>query len=77
MSLKTVHTLEAQLRLSEFFPVQMGPFFYLVSWNLTEEQDLVKELVALSTQEQVRAIRELPRSFEEKKIIRWVSTGKE
>lgn len=43
----------------------------LVSWLSTEEQDLVKELVALSTPERVRAIRDLPRSFEEKKIIRW------
>lgn len=48
-----------------------------VSWHLTEEQELVKELVALSTPERVRAIRDLPRSFEEKKIIRWVSTGKD
>lgn len=44
---------------------------------MTEEQDLVKELVALSTQERVQAIRDLARSFEEKKHIRWVSTGKD
>ncbi|KAM6971884.1 transmembrane channel-like protein 5 [Aplochiton taeniatus] len=35
-----------------------------------EEQDLVKELVALSTRERIRAIRGLPMSFEEKKTIR-------
>ncbi|XP_015237138.1 PREDICTED: transmembrane channel-like protein 5 [Cyprinodon variegatus] len=35
-----------------------------------EEQDLVKELVALSITEQIKKIRELPRSFEEKKHIR-------
>lgn len=35
-----------------------------------EEQDLVKELVALSTQERVQAIRDLPKSFEEKQNIR-------
>ncbi|XP_041790087.1 transmembrane channel-like protein 5 [Chelmon rostratus] len=36
----------------------------------SEEQNLVKELVALSTQDRVRAIRDLPMSFEEKKLIR-------
>ncbi|KAM3864562.1 transmembrane channel-like protein 5 [Diretmus argenteus] len=36
----------------------------------TEEQNLVKELVALSTRDRVRAIRDLPMSFEEKKHIR-------
>ncbi|KAM6939838.1 transmembrane channel-like protein 5 [Xenentodon cancila] len=35
-----------------------------------EEQNLVKGLVALSTREQIRAIRDLPMSFEEKKHIR-------
>ncbi|XP_026214685.1 transmembrane channel-like protein 5 [Anabas testudineus] len=35
-----------------------------------EEQNLVKELVALSTRDQIRAIRELPMSFGEKKHIR-------
>ncbi|XP_017272380.1 transmembrane channel-like protein 5 [Kryptolebias marmoratus] len=35
-----------------------------------EEQNLVKELVALSTREQVRQIRGLPMSFERKKHIR-------
>ncbi|KAI3352842.1 hypothetical protein L3Q82_019414, partial [Scortum barcoo] len=35
-----------------------------------EEQDLVKELVALSTRDQIRAIRDLPMSFGEKKHIR-------
>ncbi|XP_054459565.1 transmembrane channel-like protein 5 [Anoplopoma fimbria] len=35
-----------------------------------EEQDLVKELVALSTRDQIRAIRDLPMSFDEKKHIR-------
>ncbi|XP_069560971.1 transmembrane channel-like protein 5 [Brachyistius frenatus] len=35
-----------------------------------EEQNLVKELVALSTRDQIRAIRDLPMSFEEKKHIR-------
>lgn len=39
---------------------------------LTEEQNLVKELVAMSTREQIQAIRDLPMSFEEKKLIRWV-----
>ncbi|XP_037546198.1 transmembrane channel-like protein 5 [Nematolebias whitei] len=34
-----------------------------------EEQNLVKELIALSTREQIRQIRELPMSFEEKKHI--------
>ncbi|XP_061578825.1 transmembrane channel-like protein 5 [Cololabis saira] len=35
-----------------------------------EEQNLVKELVSLSTREQIQAIRNLPMSFEEKKHIR-------
>ncbi|XP_068178764.1 transmembrane channel-like protein 5 isoform X2 [Antennarius striatus] len=35
-----------------------------------EEQNQVKELVAMSTQDRVRAIRDLPMSFEEKKRIR-------
>ncbi|KAM7009674.1 transmembrane channel-like protein 5 [Tautogolabrus adspersus] len=35
-----------------------------------EEQNLVKELVALSTHEQIRALRDRPMSFEEKKHIR-------
>ncbi|XP_070841402.1 transmembrane channel-like protein 5 [Chaetodon trifascialis] len=35
-----------------------------------EEENLVKELVAMSTQGRVRAIRDLPMSFEEKKLIR-------
>ncbi|XP_056228090.1 transmembrane channel-like protein 5 [Seriola aureovittata] len=35
-----------------------------------EQQDLVKEFVALSTQDRIRAIRDLPMSFEEKKHIR-------
>ncbi|XP_028256116.1 transmembrane channel-like protein 5 [Parambassis ranga] len=35
-----------------------------------EEQDRVNELVAMSTRERIRAIRELPMSFEEKKHIR-------
>ncbi|XP_040892551.1 transmembrane channel-like protein 5 [Toxotes jaculatrix] len=35
-----------------------------------EEQNLVKELVALSTRDRIRAIRDLPMSFEEKKHIR-------
>uniref|UniRef100_A0A3B3X4I5 Transmembrane channel-like protein n=1 Tax=Poecilia mexicana TaxID=48701 RepID=A0A3B3X4I5_9TELE len=38
----------------------------------TEEQNLIKELVALSTTEQIRKIRELPVSFEEKKHVRLV-----
>uniref|UniRef100_A0A3Q2PPQ4 Transmembrane channel-like protein n=1 Tax=Fundulus heteroclitus TaxID=8078 RepID=A0A3Q2PPQ4_FUNHE len=37
----------------------------------TEEENLVKELVDLSTTEQIRKIRELPMSFEAKKYIRW------
>ncbi|KAM6942340.1 transmembrane channel-like protein 5 [Lycodopsis pacificus] len=36
----------------------------------TEEQNLVKELVALSTRDRIRAIRDLPMSFDEKKHIR-------
>ncbi|XP_034755309.1 transmembrane channel-like protein 5 isoform X1 [Etheostoma cragini] len=35
-----------------------------------EEQNLVKELVALSTQDRIRAIRDLPMSVDEKKHIR-------
>ncbi|XP_029364795.1 transmembrane channel-like protein 5 [Echeneis naucrates] len=35
-----------------------------------EEQNLVKELIDLSTRDRIRAIRELPMSFEEKKRIR-------
>ncbi|XP_068585181.1 transmembrane channel-like protein 5 [Cebidichthys violaceus] len=35
-----------------------------------EEQNLVKELVALSTRDRIRAIRDLPMSFEEKQHIR-------
>ncbi|XP_018520346.1 transmembrane channel-like protein 5 [Lates calcarifer] len=35
-----------------------------------EEQNLVKELVAMSTRDRIRAIRDLPMSFEEKKHIR-------
>ncbi|KAF7662679.1 hypothetical protein LDENG_00229560 [Lucifuga dentata] len=35
-----------------------------------EEQNLVKELVALSTRDRIRAVRDLPMSFEEKKHIR-------
>lgn len=44
----------------------------LVILCVTEEQNLVDELVAMSTQDQIRAIRDLPMSFEEKKHIRWV-----
>ncbi|KAM8879965.1 transmembrane channel-like protein 5 isoform 3-T3 [Spinachia spinachia] len=36
----------------------------------SEEQNLVKELIALSTRDQIRAIRDLPMSFDEKKHIR-------
>uniref|UniRef100_A0A8D3A2M9 Transmembrane channel-like protein n=1 Tax=Scophthalmus maximus TaxID=52904 RepID=A0A8D3A2M9_SCOMX len=39
---------------------------------VTEEQNLVKKLVALSTRERIRDIRDLPMSCEEKKHIRWV-----
>lgn len=39
----------------------------------TEEQDLVKKIVAMSTRERTRAIRELQMSLEEKKHIRWVT----
>lgn len=42
---------------------------------VTEEQNLVKELVAMSTRERIHAIRDLPMSFEEKKSIRWVGQG--
>uniref|UniRef100_UPI0037E94E5E transmembrane channel-like protein 5 n=1 Tax=Semicossyphus pulcher TaxID=241346 RepID=UPI0037E94E5E len=35
-----------------------------------EEQNMVKELVALTTRDRIRAIRDLPMSFEEKKHIR-------
>lgn len=64
--------------LSECIPAQMWHFLLLffVTWHLTEEQDLVKELVALSTQERVQAIRDLPKSFEEKQNIRCVATAK-
>lgn len=48
-----------------------GRSLFLTSF-VTEEQNLVKELVAMSTQERFHAIRELPMSFEEKKSIRWV-----
>lgn len=43
---------------------------------MTDEQNLVKELVGMSTLEQTRAIRELTMSFEEKKNIRWVESDK-
>lgn len=39
---------------------------------VSEEQSLVKELVDLSTRDRIRAIRDLPMSFEEKKQIRCV-----
>lgn len=42
----------------------------------TEEQNMVKELVALSTRDRIRAILDLPMSFEEKKHIRWVLADK-
>uniref|UniRef100_A0AAQ5YNB9 Transmembrane channel-like protein n=1 Tax=Amphiprion ocellaris TaxID=80972 RepID=A0AAQ5YNB9_AMPOC len=42
----------------------------LVILCLTEEQDLVKELLAMSARDRTRAIRDLPMSFEEKKHIR-------
>lgn len=45
---------------------------YLVFLCVTEEQNLIKELIALSTRDQIRAIRDLPMSFDEKKHIRWV-----
>lgn len=38
----------------------------------TEEQNLVKELVAMSTRERIHAIRDLPMSFEKKKSVRCV-----
>ncbi|KAG7214543.1 hypothetical protein INR49_023058, partial [Caranx melampygus] len=41
-----------------------------------EEQDLVKKIVAMSTRERTRAIRELQMSLEEKKHIRWVKEVK-
>uniref|UniRef100_A0A3P8TNK6 Transmembrane channel-like protein n=1 Tax=Amphiprion percula TaxID=161767 RepID=A0A3P8TNK6_AMPPE len=41
----------------------------LVILCLTEEQDLVKELLAMSARDRTRAIRDLPMSFEEKKHI--------
>uniref|UniRef100_A0A3P9MTU2 Transmembrane channel-like protein n=1 Tax=Poecilia reticulata TaxID=8081 RepID=A0A3P9MTU2_POERE len=43
----------------------------------TEEQNLIKELVALSTTEQIRKIRELPVSFEEKKHVSFIQKCKE
>lgn len=46
----------------------------LVFFCVTDEQNLVKELIALSTREQIRAIRELPMSFEEKKHIRYAES---
>uniref|UniRef100_A0A3Q3F2T2 Transmembrane channel-like protein n=1 Tax=Labrus bergylta TaxID=56723 RepID=A0A3Q3F2T2_9LABR len=42
---------------------------------VTEEQNLVKELVALSTHEQIQALRDRPMSFEEKKHIWWSVIG--
>uniref|UniRef100_A0A8D0CVH3 Transmembrane channel-like protein n=1 Tax=Sander lucioperca TaxID=283035 RepID=A0A8D0CVH3_SANLU len=50
---------------------------YLVILCVTEEQNLVKELVALSTQDRIWAIRDLPMSVDEKKHIRWVLTDKQ
>lgn len=44
----------------------------LVILCVPEEQNLVKELVDLSTRDRIRAIRDLPMSFEEKKLIRCV-----
>ena len=41
--------------------------------NATEEQSLVKELLAGSTKERIQGIRKLPMSYQEKKHIRWVS----
>uniref|UniRef100_A0A8C2WAI1 Transmembrane channel-like protein n=1 Tax=Cyclopterus lumpus TaxID=8103 RepID=A0A8C2WAI1_CYCLU len=40
-------------------------------------QNLVKELVALSTRDRIHAIRDLPISLDEKKHIRWVLMGKQ
>lgn len=57
---------------SDLCDQQGDPLF--LSSRVTEEQNLVKELVAMSTQERFHAIRELPMSFEEKKSIRWVWT---
>lgn len=37
----------------------------------TEEQHLVKELVAMSTRNRIKAIRDLPMSFDDKKHIRY------
>uniref|UniRef100_A0A674C7J4 Transmembrane channel-like protein n=1 Tax=Salmo trutta TaxID=8032 RepID=A0A674C7J4_SALTR len=37
----------------------------------TEEQHLVKELVAMSTRDRIKAIRDLPMSFDDKKHIRY------
>uniref|UniRef100_A0A665THQ9 Transmembrane channel-like protein n=1 Tax=Echeneis naucrates TaxID=173247 RepID=A0A665THQ9_ECHNA len=48
---------------------------YLIIPSVTEEQNLVKELIDLSTRDRIRAIRELPMSFEEKKRIRWVMSS--
>lgn len=44
----------------------------LVILCVPEERNLVEELVDLSTRDRIRAIRDLPMSFEEKKQIRCV-----
>ena len=54
-----------------------GATVYPVILCVTEEQNLVKELVALSTRDRIQAIRDLPMSFDEKKHIRWVLTEKQ
>ena len=41
--------------------------------NATEEQNLVKELMACSTKERIEGIRKLPMTYHEKKHIRWVN----
>lgn len=43
-----------------------------LTFCVTEEQNLVKELVDMSTRERIDAIRDLPMSFQEKKAIRCV-----
>lgn len=59
---QSVHCMAPWVHITESFVIFCVP----------EEQNLVKELVDLSTRDRTRAIRDLPMSFEEKKQIRCV-----
>lgn len=65
------HTMRRMSMFSSAEPASLAPTADALQKEMeNEEQNLVKDLVAMSTRERIHAIRDLPMSFEEKKSIR-------